>query len=284
MTRPPTGRGPNDPDRPADRYDTEPLIVPLGPVPPPPDRPQVTVKSVRAAGTPPPSGAAPGGGPAASGGTAPTVIRSRVRYDSAGRPIGSQNRHIVPTAPDPSKRVARYLYDSENFRGEWRRHWIHVWPWWVSIALSPFVLGWVGGTAGQVSQPAARDSASTFVGGLVVVWLVFLWWAGWKLVDWWYDRLVLTNKRIMLVTGVVTRQVAMLPLARVTDMLYRQSVLGRALNYGTFVVESAGQDQALREVKNLPRPRQIYLQMVEEMYAPESAARRRERRRSEDGS
>ena len=45
--------------------------------------------------------------------------------------------------------------------------------------------------------------------------------------EWYYDRFVLTNKRVMLVEGVVARKVAMMPLTRVTDMKYTQSPLGR---------------------------------------------------------
>jgi hypothetical protein len=51
-------------------------------------------------------------------------------------------------------------------------------------------------------------------------------------------------------------------------MKYEQTPLGRMLNYGTFVLESAGQDQALREVPYLPNPNELYLRVVEEMYEP----------------
>jgi Bacterial PH domain len=65
-----------------------------------------------------------------------------------------------------------------------------------------------------------------------------------------------------------------MPLLRVTDMKYEQSALGRTLNYGTFVLESAGQDQALREVKHLPNPNELYLRVVEEMYEPQAVEAR----------
>ena len=86
--------------------------------------------------------------------------------------------------------------------------------------------------------------------------------------DWHFERFILTNKRVMVVHGIITRHVAMMPLERVTDMKYEQTPLGRILNYGTFVLESAGQDQALREVPHLPNPNELYLRVVEEMYEP----------------
>jgi hypothetical protein len=51
----------------------------------------------------------------------------------------------------------------------------------------------------------------------------------------------------------------MMPLAKVTDMRLERSVPGRMLNYGEFVIESAGQEQALRNVPFLPFPRDMYL-------------------------
>ena len=99
-------------------------------------------------------------------------------------------------------------------------------------------------------------------------------WVAWKVFDWYFDRFILPNKRVMVVNGIVTRKVAMMPLLRVTDMKYEQSPLGRMLNYGTFVLESAGQDQALREVKHLPNPNELYLRVVEEMYEPQAVEAR----------
>jgi hypothetical protein len=40
------------------------------------------------------------------------------------------------------------------------------------------------------------------------------------------------------------------------------------------VLESAGLDQALREVKHLPNPNELYLRVVEEMYEPQAVEAR----------
>jgi hypothetical protein len=66
---------------------------------------------------------------------------------------------------------------------------------------------------------------------------------------------------MLLATGVVTRKVAMMPLVKVTDMSFQRSTLGRLLGYGEFILESAGQDQALRVVDHLPYPEQLYLEV-----------------------
>ena len=120
----------------------------------------------------------------------------------------------------------------------------------------------------------AKHNIPSGVTIVILVWLVVMIWICWRVGDWWFDRFILTNKRVMVVKGLVTRNVGMMPLLRVTDMKYVQSPLGRVLNYGTFELESAGQDQALRNVKNLPNPNELYLRIVEEMYEPEAVEAR----------
>jgi membrane protein YdbS with pleckstrin-like domain len=181
------------------------------------------------------------------------------RYDSAGLPVGP--RRVLPLEPDPSPLISMYLFPTERFRGEWRRHWMHLLPYVAAGVFATFVMGYLSGVL-------ARNQADLPMTVVVAAWLGVLGWVGWQVVDWWFDRFLLTNKRVMVVAGVITRNVAMMPLSRVTDMKFEQSPMGRMLDYGTFVLESAGQDQALREVKHLPHPTELYNRICEEMYEP----------------
>ncbi|HEY0696456.1 MAG TPA: PH domain-containing protein [Micromonospora sp.] len=198
----------------------------------------------------------------------PTISEEELaglRDDASGIPKGT--RRVLPLEDEPTPLVARYLFPTERYRGEWKRHWIHLsTPLLVGIAAT-FVLGYLSGfLAGQ--------DVGMLTSLAVIAWFAVIGWVAWKVADWYYDRFILTNKRVMVVNGIITRRVAMMPLGRVTDMKYEQSPLGRTLNYGTFVLESAGQDQALREVKNLPNPNELYLRVVEEMYEPQAVEAR----------
>ncbi|SCG40863.1 PH domain-containing protein [Micromonospora halophytica] len=180
---------------------------------------------------------------------------------------GMAPRRVLPLEDEPSSLVARYLFPTERYRGEWKRHWIHLTtPIIVGIAAT-FVLGYLSGFLAGQDVGALTTIA-------VLLWFAVMGWVAWRVADWWYDRFILTNKRVMVVNGIITRRVAMMPLTRVTDMKYEQSPTGRALNYGTFVLESAGQEQALREIKNLPNPNELYLRVVEEMYEPQAVEAR----------
>jgi len=101
-------------------------------------------------------------------------------------------------------------------------------------------------------------------------WGVLLLRLIWKVANWSVDYFVVTTERLMLTTGFLTRRVAMMPLTRVTDMSFKRTFPGRLLGYGEFIVESAGQDQALRNVEYIPYPEQLYL-LVCGMLFPSSA-------------
>jgi membrane protein YdbS with pleckstrin-like domain len=184
-------------------------------------------------------------------------------------------RGALPLEEEASTLVARYLFPTEKFRGEWRKHPIKLWRELAIVIAATVILGWATGWFGTHNQRGLTTVA-------VLIWILVLFFVGWRILDWWYDRFILTNKRIMVVSGLVTRTVGMMPLVRVTDMKYEQSPLARLLNYGTFVVESAGQDQALRTVKPLPNPNELYLRIVEEMYEPEAVEARLSRVADED--
>jgi membrane protein YdbS with pleckstrin-like domain len=185
--------------------------------------------------------------------------------DTGGPSVGP--RRVLPLEDEPSGLVSRYLFPTERYRGEWKRHWIHLTPQFLVGTGATFALGYVSGFL-------AKQNAEGVTAVVVLIWVGLMGWVAWRIADWYVDRFILTNKRVMVVSGIITRRVAMMPLLRVTDMKYEQSPMGRMLNYGTFVLESAGQDQALREVKHLPNPNELYLRVVEEMYEPQAVEAR----------
>jgi membrane protein YdbS with pleckstrin-like domain len=288
MTTPPGAAGPSDPDGPRDRP-TEP-IPPRRGEPRDDDGPDYSDDAAYSGGPGYSDNAAYSDGPsyATSDGpgyaTEETRIRGTARVGAtrtfvrpefteeeleglAGGGTTMAPRRVLPLEDEPSSLVARYLFPTERYRGEWKRHWIHLTvPLLVGIGTT-FVLGYLSGFLAQ------QDVAEMAVVS-IALWVAVMGWVAWKIGDWFFDRFILTNKRVMVVNGIITRRVAMMPLLRVTDMKYEQSPLGRILNYGTFVLESAGQEQALREVKHLPNPNELYLRVVEEMYEPQAVEAR----------
>jgi uncharacterized membrane protein YdbT with pleckstrin-like domain len=79
-----------------------------------------------------------------------------------------------------------------------------------------------------------------------------------KVILWWIERIVITDKRVMLAKGILTHKLAMMPLSKVTDLTFERSLNGRMLGYGSIIVESAGQVQGLDRIDYMPRPEEIY--------------------------
>jgi hypothetical protein len=73
--------------------------------------------------------------------------------------------------------------------------------------------------------------------------------------------LVVTNERMMLVRGVLTRTAAAMPLQKVTGLALKRTVPGRLLGYGTLIVDCPGRRQVFRKVRYLPYPEQLYLEI-----------------------
>ena len=90
---------------------------------------------------------------------------------------------------------------------------------------------------------------------------------------WWIERIVITDKRVMLAEGIVTHNVGMMPLSKVTDLTFRRTFGGRMLGYGTLIVESAGQIQALNKIRYMPRPEEIYEALSELIFGEKGKTR-----------
>src|SRR5215472_9537958 len=114
--------------------------------------------------------------------------------------------------------------------------------------------------AGLLTTTVAHRSGTAML-VIWLLWLVLVIRLLYKVWLWLEDYFVVTSKRLLLATGVFTRRVNMMPLSKVTDMRFERSAMGRVLGYGKFVVESAGQEQALQTVDHLPYPEQLYLEV-----------------------
>jgi hypothetical protein len=110
----------------------------------------------------------------------------------------------------------------------------------------------------------------TWYGGLVAVLrltvLVALWWV---------ERIVITDKRVMLATGIITHNLGMMPLGKVTDLTFERTMTGRIMGYGTIIVESAGQIQALNRIDFMPRPEEVYEALAELIFGDKKQTRSR---------
>jgi uncharacterized membrane protein YdbT with pleckstrin-like domain len=147
------------------------------------------------------------------------------------------------------KDVEKYLLPEERAVVATRRHWaVLIEP---TIKFLPvFLIGaWL-----LLLDPDNPVSSSA---GLVVITGALLYY-GLRVGEWWMRHFIVSTRRVLLTSGVIVRTVTLLPLRRITDLTWKETLLGQVLGYGTFRFESAGQQQALSEITFLPGADVLY--------------------------
>ena len=158
-----------------------------------------------------------------------------------------------PNADDVPATVNRYLLPHER-----QVITVHQHP---AVLIKPIAFLIAGlALAGWLSLGVAHGNKDVLLGTWIAFALLLAWVIG-KVVDWSVDYFVVTSQRMLLTQGIIVRKVNMMPLTKVTDMSFQRSLFGQLLGYGEFIVESAGQDQALSHVTFLPYPEQLYLEV-----------------------
>jgi membrane protein YdbS with pleckstrin-like domain len=129
-----------------------------------------------------------------------------------------------------------------------------------AVLIGPIFLLLLGLAAAGWLNTLANGNNDAILAIWIAWGILFLWVAG-KVFDWAVNYFVVTSQRVLLASGVIIRKVNMMPLTKVTDMSFERSALGRLLGFGKFIMESAGQDQALHIIDYLPYPEQLYLEV-----------------------
>src|SRR5215469_5597140 len=146
-------------------------------------------------------------------------------------------------------KVSRYLLSSEQRVFAVRRHWMALASTFL-LFLGFLVVGFL--LLVLFREHPVGESVAIFF--LIFSMLWFLWFV----LDWYFEEIIVTNRRVLLVSGVLNRKVGVMPLIKVTDLTFVQPFAGRFLGYGTFIIESAGQDQALSRIAYVPQPLRRY--------------------------
>jgi len=95
--------------------------------------------------------------------------------------------------------------------------------------------------------PKLRTFLTLGVVALALLWLIVVW------IRWQSINYSLTDQRITIQTGVISRQERIIPIDRVQDCMTKQSILGRMLGYGRVEVDAAG-SQGAEILDHLPKP------------------------------
>jgi uncharacterized membrane protein YdbT with pleckstrin-like domain len=161
------------------------------------------------------------------------------------------------------KDVEKYLLHGEEAVVVTRRHW--------AVIIEPTARFLPVVTAGLGLLLLAPQNQVTSSAGILVVLAALVAYAL-RITEWWMRHFIVSRRRVLLTSGVIVRTVTLLPLARITDLTWQETLLGQLLGYGTFRFESAGQEQALRHLTYLPAAQARYRQVSELLFSRDHGA------------
>ena len=162
------------------------------------------------------------------------------------------------------REIDEYLLPTERRVIRVRMHWAVMAKSLISTGLFLLLMIWV---QRHLPEGALVDNLTFYLSLAAVLRFTV------QTILWWIERIVITDKRVMLAEGIVTHNVGMMPLSKVTDLTFRRTFGGRLLGYGTLIVESAGQIQALNKIRYMPRPEEIYEALSELIFGEKGKTR-----------
>ncbi|HWA66840.1 MAG TPA: PH domain-containing protein [Mycobacteriales bacterium] len=141
-------------------------------------------------------------------------------------------------------------------------------PHWRKVAgpvvLAPIVVGLASYGWFSLPDDSARKVLRWVI--LLAALVILLWWSLRPFLFWLTTRYVVTDRRVLMRHGVLSRNGRDVPLTRVNDVSFNRSVVERLFGSGTLVIESAGDrgQVALSDVPHVEAVQRDIYRLVED--------------------
>lgn len=150
------------------------------------------------------------------------------------------------------------LADHEEVRFELRPHWIAlVGPvFWTVVSLLVLVVG--SRLARDRDWETGLQQAVSLVA--LVMWIAL---GVMPFLRWLYTIFLLTTDRLITRSGIIAKKSKEIPLERINDVAFSQSVFERMVGAGDLLIESAG-ERGQERITDVRHPEQVQLQIYKE--------------------
>lgn len=131
----------------------------------------------------------------------------------------------------------RLLIEGEDLILDLRPHWIAlVGPTIVTLLV---VAGYLLALAYAPDEGAGRSVV--IWGGLVLAVVILIWYPVGRFIDWATSNFVVTTDRVIHRAGFIAKRSMEIPLEKINDVRFHQSVFERLIGAGDLILESAGE-------------------------------------------
>jgi uncharacterized membrane protein YdbT with pleckstrin-like domain len=165
---------------------------------------------------------------------------------------------------------SRLLGDDEQLVVDTHPHWKALLLPAVAVPVVVGLASWAVFAMGDFSGRGYAQIAVVVVAVLLLVWVSLLPWLRWRT-----TRFMVTSRRVVIRSGVISRTGRDIPLTRVNDVTFTHGLVDRLLGCGTLLIESGGERGQL-VISELPRVEEIQRQLsdlVEEANLPRGGER-----------
>lgn len=157
-----------------------------------------------------------------------------------------------------------HLTDDETLLVDLRPHWVRLLPGGTRAIGAIVAAGWLAAKLPE-SWPLMNWLSR-------IIWLAAGYYLGRFVVDlarWWFTHFAITSERIIVRSGVISRNGVEIPLDRVNTVFFEQRIHERLLGAGDITIESASEQgrQRFDDVKNPNQVQQRIYQAREELAA-----------------
>jgi len=155
----------------------------------------------------------------------------------------------------------RLLNDNEDVVLDLHPHW-----WFLSGPVATLAIAF----AAFVAVFVETDNRAARLGIAVVLLVALVWFAG-RYARWTTTNFVVTTDRLVFRSGVLAKQGKEIPLDRVNDIAYHQSIFERIIGAGDLMIESAG-ERGQETFTDIPRPARVQNEIYRQMELAQSRA------------
>ncbi len=142
----------------------------------------------------------------------------------------------------------------------------HWWYFWKQVAAAAGILGLI--LLALWADDGALDAAFKWLAA--VAFVILLVDTGYELVQWRTTRFAITDQRVAYQSGVIRRRGVSIPLNRINNVNFEQSMIARMLDNGIVTIESAG-ETGDSVFENIPNPAKVRNLIFAQMEADEQA-------------
>ncbi len=129
----------------------------------------------------------------------------------------------------------------------------------LGTVLAVWLYSWLQGS----SNDGTMHTVLTIL--IVVGWLVVaVSWGAVPFIKWFTTHFVITDRRVMFRSGVITRTGIDIPMARINSVQFRHGLIDRMFKTGTLVIESASDDPL--EFDDIPNIEDVHKLLYDKLY------------------